>query len=66
MCASRLQAGIPRLDGVTKADVDFPSKTLTVHLDSSKIDAARVKAEIERLGFEAKPASTGTAARSAA
>lgn len=61
-CAGRLQAGIRKVDGVTKAEVDFPSKTLTVQYDASKIDAARIKAEIERLGFEAKPASaTGRA-----
>lgn len=56
-CASRLQAGIRKLDGVTKADVDFSTKTLTVQFDASKIDAALIKSEIERLGFEAKPAS---------
>ena len=60
-CASRLQAGIRKLDGVTTADVDFASKMLTVQFDSSKIDTARIKAEIERLGFEAKPAATNTA-----
>lgn len=55
-------AGIRKVDGVTKAEVDFPSKTLTVQYDASKIDAARIKAEIEQLGFEAKPASaTGSA-----
>lgn len=60
-CASRLQAGIRKLDGVTRADVDFASKMLTVQFDSSKIDAPGIKAEIERLGFEAKPAATNTA-----
>lgn len=64
-CASRLQAGIRKLDGVTRADVDFPSKMLTVQFDPSKIDAARIKTEIERLGFEAKPASSGDAGGSA-
>ncbi len=60
-CASRLQAGIRKLDGVTRADVDFSTKLLTVQFDSSKIDAARIKAEILRLGFGAKPASDATA-----
>lgn len=53
-CASRLEAGIRKLDGVTKADVDFPTKILAVQFYRSKTDASHIKTEIERIGFEPK------------
>lgn len=54
-CASRLEVGIRKLVGVTKADVDFSTKILTVKFYGSKTAASHIKAEIQRHGFEAKP-----------
>lgn len=56
-CASRLEVGIRKLDGVTKAHVDFSTKILTVHFNASKTDAPNINKEIERNGFEAKQVS---------
>lgn len=53
-CASGLEVGIRKLEGVTKADVHLPSKSLTVKFNRAKTDPARIKAEVERLGFEAR------------
>jgi Cu+-exporting ATPase len=53
-CATRIRAALQRHDGVTKVDVDVAQKIVAVEFDRARTNPDRIKAEIERLGFEAK------------
>lgn len=55
-CAGTIERGLNKLDGVTKAVVNFPLETLTVeHLET--LTADNIAAKVEDLGYKAIPIS---------
>jgi Cd2+/Zn2+-exporting ATPase len=60
-CARRIQDRLCRLDGVEEAVGNPVSRRLRVSFDPSRIDDERVRAEIGRLGYLARPDEGGAA-----
>jgi len=52
-CSEGIQAGLARLDGVIEAKVNFASKEAIVRFDEDKIGLDKIKAAIQRGGYEA-------------
>jgi copper chaperone CopZ len=52
-CVNRVCEAVRLLPGVTSAECDPHTSTLTVVHDSSAVSRAKLDAEIARLGFEA-------------
>lgn len=51
-CARTLKLVLERLDGVRDAKVDFASSRVRVSFDPDRVDAGRVRAQIEQAGYE--------------
>ena len=60
-CAERLQSKLARLDGVTKATVDFSKKEARVTFDPRKITTKQIVAEINKVFEAGKPKTEGAA-----
>jgi copper chaperone CopZ len=60
-CAERLQSKLARLDGVTKATVDFSKKEARVTFDPHKITTKQIVAEINKHFEAGKPKTEGAA-----
>jgi len=54
-CAARIRDALQRHEGVLRVDIDVEQKIVAVEFDRAKTTPDRIRAEIERLGFEAKP-----------
>ena len=52
-CAARLDRALAKEPGVVSAEVDFSTARLRVMYDPKQIDAARLVAAIDRIGFAA-------------
>ncbi len=51
-CKQSVETAVLSLPGVMSAMVDLSSKTLTVSFDHNKTTLARLKAEVETIGFD--------------
>jgi len=51
-CSGRLRDGLRKLDGIVQADADHQKKEVVVSYDPARTTPERIKAEIERYGFE--------------
>jgi Cu+-exporting ATPase len=52
-CANRIEKGLNRLDGVSKASVNFALETGTVEYNPSQVTIDDLKNKVEQLGYEA-------------
>ena len=59
-CAERLQSKLVRLEGVSKATVDFDGKQARVTYDPKKIRLQRIVEEINKLFQAGKPREQAT------
>ncbi|MCY8815180.1 copper ion binding protein, partial [Bacillus atrophaeus] len=50
-CASRIEKGLKRMDGVTDAHVNLALETSNVTYNPSETGAAAIKEKIEKLGY---------------
>ncbi|MDQ0088998.1 Cu+-exporting ATPase [Paenibacillus anaericanus] len=50
-CASRIEKGLNKLEGVTDANVNFAMERATVTYDPSKVDVSKMEASIQKLGY---------------
>lgn len=51
-CASRIEKGLNKLEGVSEANVNFALERATVSYDPSKIDVAVMEERIHKLGYD--------------
>lgn len=56
-CAFNLKAAFRQIDGVVKADVDFPSGEATVEYDPSRCSPEQLAEQAKKIGFSATLAS---------
>ena len=52
-CATGIESGLKRLDGVTDARVNFATKEAIVKFDEDKVTLEKIKASVKRGGYEA-------------
>ena len=52
-CATGIESGLKRLDGVTEANVNFATKEAIVKYDEDKATLDKIKAAVKRGGYEA-------------
>ena len=52
-CATGIESGLKRLDGVTEANVNFATKEAVVKYDEDKTTLDKIKAAVKRGGYEA-------------
>ncbi|HML02084.1 MAG TPA: heavy metal translocating P-type ATPase [Candidatus Bathyarchaeia archaeon] len=52
-CATGIESGLRRLDGVIEANVNFATKEAVVRFDEDKVTLDRIKASVKRGGYEA-------------
>ena len=52
-CATGIESGLKRLDGVTDARVSFATKEAIVKFDEDKVTLDKIKAAVKRGGYEA-------------
>jgi len=52
-CATGIESGLKRLDGVVKASVNFATKEAIVKFDEDKVTLDKIKAVVKRGGYEA-------------
>jgi Cu+-exporting ATPase len=52
-CATGIESGLKRLDGIIDAKVNFASKEALVKFDEEKVNLDKIKATIKRGGYEA-------------
>src|SRR5699024_1139863 len=50
-CASRVEKGVSKINGVDKANVNFDLEQLTVHYDHNQMNVNEYKKEIEKNGY---------------
>lgn len=50
-CATNIENGLRRLDGVRRATVDPDTQVVRVRVDDQRLDADAVAARLEQLGF---------------
>ena len=50
-CANRIEKGLSKIDGVTSANVNLALEQASVTYDPAKVDAARLEAAINKLGY---------------
>jgi Cu+-exporting ATPase len=55
-CANTIEKGVSALDGVSSAQVNFASETLTVAYSDGKVGAPEIQRKVRDLGYEAAPA----------
>lgn len=60
-CASKIDKGLKKSDGVLKVNSDIDSKIVTVKYNPEKTDEAKIKRTIKKLGYEADVISTKSA-----
>ncbi|MGG1554348.1 heavy metal translocating P-type ATPase [Paenibacillus ferrarius] len=51
-CATRIEKGLNRLDGVAEANVNFALERATVLYDPSRIDVAKMEQTVQKLGYD--------------
>ncbi|RTE11373.1 heavy metal translocating P-type ATPase [Paenibacillus whitsoniae] len=51
-CATRIEKGLNRLDGVAEANVNFALERVTVLYDPSRIDVAKMEQTVQKLGYD--------------
>ena len=52
-CATGIESGLKRLDGVMEANVNFATKEAVVRFDEDKVTLDKIKAAVRRDGYEA-------------
>lgn len=52
-CATGIESGLKRLDGVMEAGVNFATKEAVVKYDEDKVTLDKIKAAVKRGGYEA-------------
>jgi Cu+-exporting ATPase len=52
-CAATVQKGLGKMPGVKRAEVNLASDKASVEYDPTRVDLAKIKKEISRLGYEA-------------
>ena len=50
-CASRIEKGLKRMDGVNDASVNLALETSNISYQPDKIEAGAIKDKIEKLGY---------------
>jgi len=53
-CASAIEKGLSRMEGVTEAGVNLASEKVSVKFDPDKVDTKDLADKIDKLGYEAK------------
>jgi copper chaperone len=51
-CKHSIEGALEPLDGVSSARVDIDTRTVTVEIDQTRVDRARLVAAIEEQGYE--------------
>lgn len=52
-CAARIEKGLSKLPGVSRANVNFAAESVTVEFDPESIDANQISAKVGDLGYQA-------------
>jgi len=52
-CSARVEKAIGKIDGVSKASVNFATEKATVSYDSQKVKISTIKQAIEKVGYQA-------------
>lgn len=50
-CASNIESGLMRMDGVRRVSATPDGQKVTVRFDEQRLDATGIAAQLERLGF---------------
>ena len=50
-CANRIEKGLSKLEGVTKANVNFALERASIHFDPDKINVSDLELKVEQLGY---------------
>lgn len=50
-CASNIETGLKRVDGVRRVSTDPDTQVVRVRFDEARVDASGVASRLERLGF---------------
>lgn len=53
-CANRIEKGLNKVEGVSKANVNFALETASVEYSPSEVGLADMVTKIEKLGFKAR------------
>ena len=51
-CASRIERGLSKLDGIENVSVNFASEKAIVNYDTTKVKLETINSEIEKIGYE--------------
>lgn len=54
-CANRIEKGLSRMDGVTKANVNFALERAMISMDPKKVTAADISKKVSDLGYAVRP-----------
>lgn len=55
-CATGLEAGMNRVEGVSKCTVDYRTKSMVCAFDKKVVSADAIPAVVEKMGYKAIPA----------
>jgi len=58
-CAMKIEKRIKKMDGVTKANVNFALETIAVEYDERQVQTAEMIAAVKKLGYELIPKQDG-------
>lgn len=62
MCKDRIEKNLSKESGIKSSSLDVKSKVLTVKYDASKTDAAKIKAAVSKIGYDADEVKANTTA----
>lgn len=57
-CANRIEKRLNKLEGISRANVNFALETLTVEYDANKVQPAEMMEAIQKIGFQLLPKQT--------
>src|SRR5690625_2306604 len=58
-CATKIEKGIGRMDGVSSANVNFALETISVTYNDKEVQPSDMLAKVKKLGYELRPKEDG-------
>ena len=58
-CATKIERRLSKMDGVSRANVNFALETIAVEYDDSQVQTADMTAAVKKLGYELIPKQSG-------
>src|SRR5699024_585536 len=59
VCATKIEKGISRMDGVSSANVNFALETISVTYNDKEVQPSDMLAKVKKLGYELRPKENG-------